>query len=116
MVSIDLSYSSVNDSVFIALTKFPNLVQIKLNHTGITGDGIGSLSKLKNLKKLYMVETALKGSELSSIQKFPSIEQVFVFQSNRNLIEEAELTPRLQSIIEFGDYLLPKLPNEENNN
>jgi uncharacterized membrane protein len=115
LVSIDLSYSSVNDSVFIALTKFPNLVQIKLNHTGITGDGIGSLSKLKNLKKLYMVETALKGSELSSIQKFPSIEQVFVFQSNRNLIEKVELTPRLQSIIEFGDYLLPKLPNEENN-
>jgi hypothetical protein len=62
-----------------------------------------------------MVETALKGSELSSIQKFPSIEQVFVFQSNRNLIEKVELTPRLQSIIKFGDYLLPKLPNEENN-
>jgi len=104
LVSIDLSYSSVNDSVFIALTKFPNLVQIKLNHTGITGDGIGSLSKLKNLKKLYMVETALKGSELSS---------VFVFQSNRNLIEEVELTPRLQSIIEFGDFILPKLPTDD---
>jgi len=41
--------------------------------------------------------------------------QVFVFQSNRNLIEEVELTPRLQSLIEFGDYLLPKSPNEENN-
>jgi hypothetical protein len=60
-----------------------------------------------------MVETALKGSELSSIQKFPSIEQVFVFQSNRNLIEKVELTPRLLSIIEFGDFILPKLPTDD---
>jgi hypothetical protein len=29
------------------------------------------------------------------------------------LIEEAELTPRLQSIIEFGDFILPKLPTDD---
>jgi hypothetical protein len=29
------------------------------------------------------------------------------------LIEEVELTPRLQSIIEFGDFILPKLPTDD---
>lgn len=33
LVSIDLIYSSVNDSIFNRLTHFPNLVKIKLNYT-----------------------------------------------------------------------------------
>ena len=113
LVSIDLSYSSVNDSVFDALSKFPNLVQIKLNHTQITGKGINSLSSLKYLKKLYMVETALESDALSSFKNFASIEQVFVFQSDRNLIEGINLSPDLKLILEYGDYVLPKLPTDD---
>ncbi len=113
LVSIDLSYSSVNDSVFRVLSEFPNLVQIKLNHTQITGKGIHSLSNLKYLKKLYMVETALESAALSSIKNLASIEQVFIFQSDRNLIEGVELSPDLQSILEYGNSILPKLPTDD---
>jgi hypothetical protein len=60
-----------------------------------------------------MVETALLGETLSALQEFPSIEQVFVFQPDRNIIEEVELSPDLQAIIEFGDALLPLLPNKK---
>ena len=114
LVSIDLSYTAVNDSVFSGLAQFPNLVQIKLNNTQVTGEGLNSLNHLNYLKKLYLVDTPLKGKSLSVLKNFPSIEQVFVFQSDRNLIDEVDLNPDLQSIIKFGEYLLPKLPNEEN--
>lgn len=113
LVSIDLSYSSVNDSVFSVLSGFPNLVQIKLNHTQITGRGIHYLRHLKYLKKLYMVDTALESSALSSIKEVPSLEQVFVFQSDRNLVEGVDLSPDLHSILEYGDYILPKLPTDD---
>ena len=113
LVSIDLSYSAVDDSVFEVLSQFPNLVQIKLNQTQITGKDLHLLSRLVYLKKLYMVETALLGETLSALQEFPSIEQVFVFQPDRNIIEEVELSPDLQAIIEFGEALLPLLPNEK---
>jgi len=113
LVSIDLSYSAVDDSVFEVLSQFPNLVQIKLNQTQITGKDLHLLSRLVYLKKLYMVETSLLGETLTALQEFPSIEQVFVFQPDRNIIEEVELSPDLQAIIEFGEALLPLLPNEK---
>lgn len=113
LVSIDLSYSAVDDSVFEVLSQFPNLVQIKLNQTQITGKDLHLLSRLVYLKKLYMVETALLGETLTALQEFPSIEQVFVFQPDRNIIEEVELSLDLQAIIEFGEALLPLLPNEK---
>lgn len=112
LVSIDLSYSSVNDSIFNRLAQFPNLVQIKLNHTQVTGKGISQLSALKHLKKLYLVETALEETRLPLLLNLPAIEQVFVYQSKRNLIEALELTPELQAIIEIGAYALPKLASD----
>ena len=112
LVSIDLSYSLVNDSIFYRLAQFPNLVQIKLNHTQITGEGISQLNTLKYLKKLYLVETALEGTSLPLLLNLPAIEQVFVYQSKRNLIEEIELTPELEAIIEIGTYALPRLASD----
>ena len=112
LVSIDLSYSLVNDSIFYRLAQFPNLVQIKLNHTQITGEGISQLNTLKHLKKLYLVETALEGTTLPLLINLPAIEQVFVYQSKRNLIEEIELTPELESIIVIGAYTLPRLASD----
>ena len=112
LVSIDLSYSLVNDSIFYRLAQFPNLVQIKLNHTQITGEGISQLNTLKYLKKLYLVETALEGTSLPLLLNLPAIEQVFVYQSKRNLIEEIELTPELESIIVIGAYTLPRLASD----
>lgn len=112
LVSIDLSYSLVNDSIFYRLAQFPNLVQIKLNHTQITGEGISQLNTLKHLKKLYLVETALEGTSLPLLLNLPAIEQVFVYQSKRNLIEEIELTPELEAIIEIGTYALPRLASD----
>ena len=112
LVSIDLSYSLVNDSIFYRLAQFPNLVQIKLNHTQITGEGISQLNSLKHLKKLYLVETALEGTSLPLLLNLPAIEQVFVYQSKRNLIEEIELTPELEAIIEIGTYALPRLASD----
>ena len=113
LVSIDLSYSSVNDSIFNRLAQFPNLVQIKLNHTKVSGEGMSQLSALKRLKKLYLVETSLKGSNLPQLLNLPAIEQVFVYQSKRNLTEEIELTPKLKGIIKLGDYILPKLASDD---
>ncbi len=113
LVSIDLSYSAVNDSIFDLLAEFPNLVQIKLNHTQVTGKGILALQKNKNLKQLYLVETEINGIYLKHLSNFPSLEQVFIFQSKRNLSREIELTPKLKTIIEFGEYDLPKLPSDE---
>lgn len=113
LVSIDLSYSAVNDSVFNVLKEFPNLVQIKLNHTSITGNGIHSLGSLKYLKKIHLVETALQAEELSSLQDFPALEQVFAYQSNRNLGEDSSWVPELQNIIQFGENPLSKLPTDE---
>ena len=112
LVSIDLSYSLVNDSIFYRLAQFPNLVQIKLNHTQITGEGISQLNTLKYLKKLYLVETALEGTSLPLLLNLPAIEQVFVYQSKRNLIEEIELTPELESIIVIWAYTLPRLASD----
>jgi hypothetical protein len=37
---------------------------------------------------------------------------VFVYQSKRNLIEEIELTPELEAIIEIGTYALPRLASD----
>lgn len=113
LVSIDLSYSAVDDAIFGVLAQFPNLVQIKLNYTQITGKELHLLRGLAYLKKLHLVDTALKGTALSSLENFPALEQVFAFQSDRNIMDEVDLTPELESIIEFGDFLLPKLPNEE---
>jgi uncharacterized membrane protein len=113
IVSIDLSYTAVNDSVFDLLAGFPNLVQIKLNHTQITGEGIQVLESSKHLKQLYLVETELNAEFLQLLSNFPSLEQVFVFHSKRNLSQEIELSPKLNSIIEFGAYGLPKLPSDE---
>src|SRR6056300_169275 len=113
IVSIDLSYTAVNDSIFELLSGFPNLVQIKLNHTKITGEEIHVLESSKHLKQLYLVETELNAEFLQLLSNFPSLEQVFVFQSKRNLSHEIELSPKLNSIIEFGAYGLPKLPSDE---
>ena len=113
IVSIDLSYTAVNDSVFDLLAGFPNLVQIKLNHTQITGEGIQVLENSKYLKQLYLVETELNAEFLQLLLNFPSLEQVFVFHSKRNLSQEIELSPKLSSIIEFGETGLPKLPSDE---
>ena len=113
IVSIDLSYTAVNDSVFDLLAGFPNLVQIKLNHTQITGEGIQVLESSKHLKQLYLIETELNAEFLQLLSNFPSLEQVFVFHSKRNLSQEIELSPKLNSIIEFGAYGLPKLPSDE---
>jgi hypothetical protein len=113
IVSIDLSYTAVNDSVFDLLAGFPNLAQIKLNHTQITGEGIQVLESSKHLKQLYLIETELNAEFLQLLSNFPSLEQVFVFHSKRNLSQEIELSPKLNSIIEFGVYGLPKLPSDE---
>ncbi len=113
IVSIDLSYTAVNDSIFELLSGFPNLVQIKLNHTKITGEEIQVLESSKHLKQLYLVETELNAEFLQLLSNFPSLEQVFVFQSKRNLSHEIELSPKLNSIIEFGETGLPKLPSDE---
>src|SRR6056300_1970240 len=113
LVSSDLNDSAVNDSIFDLLAEFPNLVQIKLNHTQVTGKGILALQKNKNLKQLYLVETEINGIYLKHLSNFPSLEQVFIFQSKRNLSREMELTPKLKTIIEFGEYDLPKLPSDE---
>tara|TARA_B110000971_G_C20036570_1_gene514614 strand:+ start:4203 stop:5576 length:1374 start_codon:yes stop_codon:yes gene_type:complete len=112
IVNIDLSESTVTDTVFKVLSKFPNLVSIKLNKTVITGKGVDQLSVLTNLRKLHLINTNLNAEAIPIIANFTALEKAFVFQFNQNLATEVLLPSEAKERIDFGHYILEDLPSD----
>jgi len=89
------------------LSTFSNLTRLKLNYTTITGKGIEKLSSLKNLKKLHLLKTNLYSTSIKIISSFPAIETVYLFQNNRDLSKEVNLSNEELKKFDFGGYTIP---------
>ncbi len=113
IVDIDLSNSSFNDEVFEMLSAFTNLTRLKLNYTSITGKGLDQLSSLKNLKIIHLVNTDINSSSIKIINSFPYIEKAYLFQNNRNLSKEINLSDEDLKKFDFGEYITQGLTIDE---
>ncbi|MBR98577.1 MAG: hypothetical protein CMC57_01235 [Flavobacteriaceae bacterium] len=113
IVDIDLSNSSFNDEVFEMLSAFTNLTRLKLNYTSITGKGLDQLSSLKNLKIIHLVNTDINSSSIKIINSFPYIEKAYLFQNNRNLSKEINLSDEDLKKFDFGEYITQGLTTDE---
>ena len=113
IVDIDLSNSSFNDEVFEMLSAFNNLTRLKLNYTSITGKGLDQLSSLKNLKIIHLVNTDINSSSIKIINSFPYIEKAYLFQNNRNLSKEINLSDEDLKKFDFGEYITQGLTTDE---
>ncbi len=113
IVDIDLSNSSFNDEVFEMLSAFTNLTRLKLNYTSVTGKGLDQLSSLKNLKIIHLVNTDINSSSIKIINSFPYIEKAYLFQNNRNLSKEINLSDEDLKKFDFGEYITQGLTTDE---
>tara|TARA_Y100000741_G_C18232427_1_gene550344 strand:+ start:136 stop:1533 length:1398 start_codon:yes stop_codon:yes gene_type:complete len=112
IVNLDLSQTLVNDSIFDALSTYKNITLIKLNNTSITGNGIEKLSSLKNLKSIHLVNTNLNSIFIDVIKSFPALEKAYLFQNDRDLSKEVNLSDEDLKKFDFGKYTIQKLPSD----
>ncbi|MBJ24553.1 MAG: hypothetical protein CMC91_00150 [Flavobacteriaceae bacterium] len=112
IVDLDLSQTLVNDSIFDVLSNYKNLTVIKLNNTSITGNGIEKLSSLENLKRIHLVNISLNASFIDIINSFPAIEKAYLFQNDRDLSKEVDLSDEDLKKFDFGKYTIQELPSD----
>tara|TARA_S200000501_G_scaffold256493_1_gene240295 strand:+ start:11999 stop:13357 length:1359 start_codon:yes stop_codon:yes gene_type:complete len=110
IVSLDLTGSSITDSIFVALRNFPNLTSLKLNNTQITGQELDQIAPLQNLKRLYLVNTSFDEKFIETLVTFKALERVYLFQEKRSLNTTTSIIPSNKiKIFDFGNYTLDNL-------
>ena len=78
---LDLSRTSVTDSVLGEVKKFNNLTWLNLKDTSITDRGIQSLSKMPYLTYLNLVSSKVSDAGIETIASIKTLEEVYLWNS-----------------------------------
>ena len=70
------------------------------------------LYSLENLKRIHLVNTNLNSSFIDVINSFPSLEKAYLFQNDRDLSKEVDLTDEDLKKFDFGKYTIQELPSD----
>lgn len=107
IVDLDLSNTSINDSIYPFLVQLTNLTVLNLGQTKITDEGIDQLAQLSHLKHLNLTKTGVTNVLLEKLKRFPSIKRVFVFGTALSSDTSVEVIEGLS--IDYGGYSLPTI-------
>lgn len=111
VVTLDLSNTRINDSLYHYLKRLPNLTVLNLAHTTVTERGIEQLASLGNLKNLNLNHTEITPALLAKLEAFPALEKVYVFgtllpEDGPKSLKDGTVT------IEYGGYVLPGIASD----
>jgi len=79
---LDLSRTSVTDSVLGEVKKFNNLTWLNLKDTAISDRGIKNLSKMPNLTYLNLVSSKVSDESIETIASIKTLEEIYLWNSN----------------------------------
>ncbi|MGW9683986.1 c-type cytochrome domain-containing protein [Flagellimonas sp. 2504JD1-5] len=108
IVVLDLGGTQVTDAIFEKLVALPHLTTLKLDNTSISGNGIAILAQLYHLKSINLTHTNFEGSHIPSLSGFKKLEKVYLYNTTASQTDEKHSTEN-NSILDFGDYRLPKI-------
>lgn len=78
---LDLSRTSVTDSVLGEVKKFSNLTWLNLKDTSISDRGIKNLSKMPYLTYLNLVSSKVTDESIESISSIKTLEEIYLWNS-----------------------------------
>ena len=78
---LDLSRTSVTDSVLGEVKKFNNLTWLNLKDTSISDRGIKNLSKMPNLTYLNLVSSKVSDESIETLASIKTLEEVYLWNS-----------------------------------
>ncbi|MEX0314031.1 MAG: c-type cytochrome domain-containing protein [Allomuricauda sp.] len=108
IVVLDLGGTQVTDAVFEKLVSFPHLTTLKLDNTSITGNGIAILAQLEHLKSINLTHSNFEDSNIPVLSEFKKLEKVYLYNTKASK-EGTKGYSKRDSILDFGDYELPKI-------
>ena len=79
---LDLSRTSVTDSVLGEVKKFNNLTWLNLKNTSVTDRGIQSLSKMPYLTYLNLVSSKITDNSINTLASLKTLEEVYLWNSD----------------------------------
>ncbi|WP_420320289.1 c-type cytochrome domain-containing protein [Flagellimonas sp.] len=108
IVVLDLGGTQITDGIFEKLTTLPHLTTLKLDNTSITGQGIALLNQLEHLKSINLTYTDFDSSFIPSFSEFQKLEKVYLYSSKASQATTKRMGES-DSILDYGDYELPKI-------
>lgn len=78
---LDLSRTSVTDSVLGEVKKFNNLVWLNLKDTSVSDRGIANLSKMPHLTYINLVSSQVSDKSLEVLASIKSLEEIYLWNS-----------------------------------
>ena len=78
---LDLSRTSVTDSVLNEVKKFNNLVWLNLKDTSVSDRGIANLIKMPHLTYINLVSSEVSDKSLEVLGSIKSLEEIYLWNS-----------------------------------
>lgn len=78
---LDLSRTSITDSVLGEVKKFNNLTWLNLKNTSVTDRGVENLSKMPYLTYLNLVSSKVSDNSVATLSSLKSLEEIYLWNS-----------------------------------